>query len=149
VGSTNGVAYTQSATTLTSSTSYGLNLSGNNGAEEDDIAQFTYNGSAFTAGHVDFNSAGSTTFGLTFTCNFAPDSTVASRGIVKPTTNGYNLVTYAVDASTVAFVETDNNQVGIGSFVSQNANASSNAAARHLVVMRATSGPRQALKKRH
>ena len=51
-GMTNGVAYSQSDTTLASGEGYGMNLSGvtPNGAREDDIAEFTNNNGNFT-GH--------------------------------------------------------------------------------------------------
>ncbi len=148
-GNTSGVAYAQSATSLPSvATGYGMNLSGFNGVEEDDIAEFTLNNNSFTSGHIDFNDDGQLTFGQNFSSTFAADSTVASRGTVTPGTHGFNLTTYVVDAATVVFVETDNNQVGLGSMVSQGSSVKSNAAAQHLVVMKVAAGAKKSLKRR-
>ena len=145
-GVTGGVAYSQSATTM-ASTGYGMNLSGNNGAEEDDIAEFNFSGTSLSGGHIDVNDIGATNFGLTFTSTYAPDSSIASRGVITPGSNGFNLVAYVVDTSTVVFVETDSNQVGLGSFVAQTATARSDTASRHLAVMRIVGGPNRKLKR--
>jgi hypothetical protein len=125
-----------------------MNLSGNNGVEEDDIAEFTASSTSFSGGHIDFNDDGVTAFGKTFTSTYAADSTVAGRGVVTPGSNAFNLVSYVVDTSTVVFVEIDTNQVGLGSFVAQTASAKSNAAERHLAVMRIVAGPKGKLKRR-
>jgi hypothetical protein len=146
-GVTDGVAYTQAGSpTLASGQGYGMNLAGFNGVEEDDIAEFTNNSGKFT-GHVDLNDVGSTTFGETFTSTYAADSAVPGRGVVTPGSNAFNLVTYVVDSSTAVFVETDSNQVGLGSFTTQNATASSNAAARQLTVLRLKPGSKPGTKK--
>jgi len=146
-GVTDGVAYTQAGSpTLASGQGYGMNLAGFNGAEEDDIAEFTNSSGKFT-GHVDFNDVGAVTFGETYTSNYTADSTVPGRGVVAPGSNAFNLVTYVVDSSTAVFVETDSNQVGLGSFTTQNASASSNAAARQLTVLRLKAGAKPGTKK--
>ncbi|MGH9494943.1 MAG: hypothetical protein ACRD3B_08105, partial [Candidatus Sulfotelmatobacter sp.] len=139
-GVTTGVAYAQTATTLADNEGYGMNLSGNNGIEEDDIAEFTSSGGTFT-GVIDFNDTGSLTFGQKFTSTYAADSTVSGRGVVTPGSNAFNLVTYVVDDSRTVFVETDSNQVGLGAFVLQNASASSNSAQRHLTALNVTMKP--------
>jgi len=146
-GVTDGVAYAQGASpTLASGQGYGMNLSGFNGVEEDDIAEFT-NTNGTWAGHVDFNDEGVTDFGETYTSNYAADSSVPGRGVVTPTNaNSFNLVTYVVDSSSVVFVETDSTQVGMGSFGTQNASADSNAAARLLTVLQLKPGAKNAAK---
>ena len=148
-GTTSGVAYAQSATSLPSvSTGYGMNLSGSNGVEEDDIAEFTFNNGSFSSGHIDFNDDGALTFDQNFSSSYSPDSAVASRGTVTPGTNGMNLTTYVVDAATVVFVETDNNQVGLGSLVSQGSGVKSNAVSQHLVVMKIAAAGKRSLRRR-
>jgi len=150
-GSTVGVAYTQTATALPSAaTGYGMNITGNNGVEEDDIAEFTNNNGAFSAGHIDFNDDGSTNFDLNFSSTYSADSTVAGRGTVAPGTNGLNLTGYVVDNATVVLVETDTNpiQVGLGSMVSQGGTVKTNAAAQHLAALRVKGGVKNSLKRR-
>jgi hypothetical protein len=124
-----------------------MNLSGTNSVEEDDIAEFTNTSGAWT-GHVDFNDSGTTgtSFGNTYTSTYAADSAVTGRGKVTAGTNGFNLVTYVIDSSTVAFVEIDSNQVGLGSLVLQNASASSNAATRQLAVLQMKPAPKSMMK---
>lgn len=158
-GITGGVAYTQNSTSLASSSQgYAFNLAGaNTNGEEDDIAEFVSSGTAFT-GYIDFNDditaqqAESLTPDKSFSATYSTDSTVPGRISITPNnSNAFNLEAYVVDDSTVAFVETDtgtNIQVGLGSFSTQNAAAMSNAAARHLTVMRLTAGAHKALKRR-
>ena len=152
-GTTAGVAYPQSATSLASGEGYGMNLAsvnfGNGGVEEDDISEFVNTNGSF-AGLIDFNDGGSVTAAQHFSSTYTADSTVPGRGVIAPGTNGFNLVSYVVDSSTAVFVEVDNNpvQVGIGSFAVQNASASSNAAATHLKVLRLIRGAKNAAKRR-
>lgn len=123
-GMTNGVAYSQTATSIASSAGFGMNLSASNSSgEEDDIAEFVTNDGALS-GLIDFNDQGSTRFGHSLSATYATDGNVAGRGTV--TSNSLNLVTYVVDGSTVAIVEVDHNQVGIGILNSQTAGAKSN-----------------------
>jgi hypothetical protein len=148
-GMTGGVAYPQSATSLASSAGYGMNLTGvNSNGEEDDIAEFTNNNGAFT-GLIDFNDQGQLSYAQRFSSTYSADGTVPGRGVVTPVSNAsFNLVTYVVDNSTVVLVETDNNQVGLGSLVEQSASAASNAATRHLSVLRLAPRARGAWKRR-
>jgi hypothetical protein len=135
-GMTNGIAYAQSATTLASGEGYGMNLSGvTTNSAEDDIAEFTNNNGNFS-GIIDINDQGATSFKNTFSASFAADSTVAGRGVVTPTTNGFFLTTYVVDGSTTVAVSSDNNFVGLGALVQQNSSAKSNVVANHLAVLR-------------
>jgi hypothetical protein len=135
-GMTNGIAYAQSATTLASGEGYGMNLSGvTTNSAEDDIAEFTNNNGNFS-GIIDINDQGATSFKNTFSASYAADSTVAGRGVVTPTTNGFFLTTYVVDGSTTVAVSSDNNFVGLGALVQQNSSAKSNVVANHLAVLR-------------
>ena len=120
-GVTSGVAYPQTSTTLASTQGYGMNLTGINAGsgsgsfEEDDIAEFTNTSGSFS-GLLDTNDQGSLTPDQKFGATYAADTTIASRGTVTPTTNGFNLVTYVVDGSTTVFVEVDASQLGLGTF---------------------------------
>ena len=134
-GMTNGIAYPQTATTLASGEGYGMNLSGaTSSTSEDDIAEFTNNNGAFS-GIIDVNDQGSTNFKNTFSANYAADSTVAGRGTVTPSNNGYIMTTYVVDSSTAVAVSTDPSLVALGALVKQNATAKSSAIANHLTVL--------------
>jgi hypothetical protein len=150
-GSTNGVAYAQTATSLAASQGYGMNLSGANlnaGAEEDDIAEFTNNSGTFT-GLIDFNDQGSSlSSGQKFSSTYLADSTVSGRGMVTAGSNSYDLVTYVVDSSTVVLLPIDNTLVGLGSFALQNSSAKANAAISHLAVLRVKPGAKSMLKRR-
>jgi hypothetical protein len=149
-GITSGVAYPQStpAPALASGQGYGLNLTGSNasGFEEDDIAEFTNNSGTFT-GLVDYNDQGSLNGDKRFSASYAADSSNSGRGQV--TSSSFNLISYMVDSSTAVFVETDSNQVGLGSFSEQSAvTPVSNAAMRHLAVLRLAAGAKGAWKRR-
>jgi hypothetical protein len=120
-GMTNGVAYSQTVTSIASSLGFGMNLSGSNSSgAEDDIAEFIINNGALN-GLIDFNDQGLTSFGHRFSATYAADAGVPGRGTV--TSNSLNLVTYVVDGSSVVFVEVDQDQVGIGVLNSQTADA--------------------------
>lgn len=147
-GTTAGVAYPQSATSLASGEGYGMNLAGaNSNGEEDVIAEFVNTDGNF-AGLIDFNDGGQLTAAQHFTSTYTAYTTVPGRGVVASGTNGFNLASYVVDSSTSVFVELDNNQVGIGSFALQNSSASSNAAGAHLKVLRMIHAAKSALKRR-
>jgi len=148
-GTTSGVAYAQTpGATLTSAQGYGFNLTGvNSNGEEDDIAEFTNTSGAFT-GLIDFNDQGTTTFDQKFAATYTADSTIASRGVITPTTNAFNLVSYAVDSSTSVFVEVDTNQLGLGSFGLQTSTAKSNVAAMHLAALNLRTGAKSALRRK-
>ena len=150
-GSTNGVAYAQTATSLASSQGYGMNLTGANfsaSAEEDDIAEFTNNNGTFT-GIIDFNDQGSTLSpNQKFSSTYQADSTVSGRGMVTAGSNSYDFVTYVVDSSTIVALPVDSNFVGLGSFALQNSSAKSNAAVSHLAVLKVKPGAKSCLKHR-
>jgi hypothetical protein len=151
-GMTGGIAYPQTATSIASSQGYGLNLSGSNAnGEEDDIAEFTNNSGTLT-GLIDYNdenaSLGEQLSGdQTLSASYSPDTTVNSRGTITWGGGQYQLITYVVDNATAVFVETDPNQVGLGSLAEQNAGAMSNAAMRHLTVLGMKAGPKKAIKR--
>jgi len=146
-GVTAGVAYLQGSNpALASSTGYGMNLAGINTVEEDDIAEFVNNAGTFT-GLIDFNDAGSRNFGVKFSGSYAADSTVTGRGTVTPGSNSFHMTTYGIDATTTVFVETDSNQVGLGSFESQGSNTPG-AALRQMTVMRLLPSAKKAVRKR-
>jgi hypothetical protein len=152
-GTTSGVAYTQTAgATLASAQGYGFNLTGINAGngggsfEEDDIAEFTNTSGVFT-GLIDFNDQGSTNFDQKFAAAYAPDSTISGRGVITPTTNSFNLVSYLIDNSDAVFVEIDTTQLGIGSFGVQTPTARSNVAAMHLAALHVRPGVKGALRR--
>jgi hypothetical protein len=135
-GMTNGIAYLQSATTLASGESFGMNLSGaTTTSAEDDIAQFTNNNGGFT-GIIDINDQGTTSFKNSFSADYVADGAVSGRGDVSPNNNGFFLATYVVDSNTAVAVSSDQNFVGLGALVQQNSSAKSNVVANHLAVLR-------------
>ncbi len=128
-GITSGVAYPQSATTLAASQGYGLNLSGDNSAgEEDDIAEFTTTASGFS-GLVDLNdetgSGTSLSFDKALTGNLiAPDS----NGRGGASTNYFSFNFYVINSTTLVLLETDSSQVGQGVFEQQTGSGATAAA---------------------
>jgi hypothetical protein len=135
-GSTNGVTYPQSATSLASGVGYGMNLTGvTSSSSEDDVAEFTNNNGAFS-GIIDINDQGTTSFRNVFSGNYSADTTIAGRGSVLQTTNAPLLTTYVIDGSTAVAVSADPGFVGLGALVTQNASAKSNVVASHLSVLR-------------
>jgi hypothetical protein len=126
-GVTLGAAFVQTSTSLASGQGYGLNLSainfpgGNFAApfEEDDIAQFVTTSNSFS-GIVDLNDQGS----LTPTTTFTGAYTAPSGGRGTATSNFFNGDFYVVNGSTLLFLETDSNQIGLGVIELQNASAS-------------------------
>jgi hypothetical protein len=154
LGTTDGVAFTQTTgAALASAQGFGFNLTGINAGsgtgtfEEDDIGEFTNNSGTLT-GLIDFNDQGATTFDQSFAATYAADSTISGRGVIAPTTNAFNLVSYLVDSSTAVFVEMDTNQLGLGSFGLQTPTAKSNVAAMHLVALHLKPGAKNALRRK-
>jgi hypothetical protein len=119
-GITGGAAFPQTATTFPSNQGYGLNLAAINagGFEEDDIAEFTLNGTTFK-GLEDINDQGSLSRGVTFTGTLAADNVVPGHGSAVSTSNQFSFNYYVVDSSTVLILETDTNQLGLGVFEQQ------------------------------
>jgi len=110
---TAGTAYAQTGQTIQASQGYGLNLSGSNsgGFEEDDIAEFTTTSTSFS-GLVDLNDQGSLTSDKALTGTYAPDSPATGRG--SASTNFFTYEYYVASGSTVLLLESDTNQVGVG-----------------------------------
>jgi hypothetical protein len=137
LGQLQGAAYAQSATSFAASEGYGLNLSGTNGLEVDDIAEFTAGTASaspnMTPGILDENDLGTPLGPVSFSGTYTPDASVDGRGsITVPSINTQigtlNLEYYVVDASTVLFIEVDSSQVGIGTILLQSASSSPGAA---------------------
>jgi hypothetical protein len=130
-GITGGIALPQGTTTTISTTpGYGLNLSaingngGNGNFEEDDIAQFVVDSSGNYSGPEDINDEGSTTPNVSFTGTLTPDTAVAGHGSVTNSSE-FNFNYYAAnDGSTILILETDSNQLGLGSFEAQSSSGS-------------------------
>ena len=122
-GVTGGVAFAQTATSFAASQGYGLNLTAINGGngsgefEEDDIAEFTVNADNTFKGLEDINDEGSGASGQAFSGKLKPDTTIPGHGFA--TSNEFNFNYYVVDGSTVLILETDQTQVGFGSFLEQ------------------------------
>jgi hypothetical protein len=145
-----GAALAQTAgATLVTSQGYGLglaainiNIGGISGAfEEDDIAEFSTTGSAFS-GLIDVNDQGTLTFDHAFTGNLTLDSPATGRGVL--TSNIFNGVFYAVDSSNVLLLETDTNQVGTGTLQLQTPGSQSSVAAARMTVLHLTPAARKA-----
>lgn len=135
-GSTFGISagnlYTQTATSIDASQGYGLNLSGVNGnGEVDSIAQFTTSDNSMT-GLYDANNLGYLVTGANLG-NGSYSSTSNGRGTasfpgLQVNSNAYisalNLTFYVVDNATAVFLETDPDQLSIGTLQLQNADES-------------------------
>jgi len=145
-GITGGVAYPQNSTSFASGQGYGLNLTGSNGAEVDDIAEFT-NTNNTLAGLIDVNNAGATNAPQNFNGTYTPDTTNLGRGVITTTTGGVNLVSYTVDGTDSIFIEIDNYQVALGS-IGQQASQSQGAIATRMASLRPKAAARAAWKKK-
>jgi hypothetical protein len=139
LGISGGNVYVQSATALSASQGYGLNLSGANGnGEVDMIAEFTATGNSMS-GLYDVNNFGSLISDYSLgtgsysvssngrgTASF-PNLQTGGNSII----GSLNLTFYVVNNSTVVFIETDGNQLATGTFQLQNASGESPAAQFH------------------
>jgi hypothetical protein len=147
-GITAGVAYTQTATSITSAQGYGLNLTGiNPSGEEDDIAEFTNTSGSF-AGLIDYNDQGTTSFDKRFSATYTVSGATSRATIAS---GSFNLVSYVVDNATTIFVEVDPNpnpQVGLGSFGLQTPGTKSNLSAMHLAALRSKPGAKNAWRRK-
>jgi hypothetical protein len=150
LGLAQGAAYLQSATTFAAA-QYGLSLTADNtGSEVDDIAEFTAGPAAtpnLTAGTLDENDLGGTLAPATLSGTYTPAAMTPGDGtIVIPsikTANGtLNLRYYVIDSTTIAFIESDSKQVGVGSFELQNAAGAVPLAQTHISAVRAFIHPR-------
>jgi hypothetical protein len=154
-GSTSGISggnlYVQSATTLSSSAGYGLNLSGANTLGEVDlIAQFTTNANT-ASGLYDVDNFGwlLTDADLGIDGSWPKESN--SRGFLEfpylqtsynSEIASLNLTYYVVDPSSAIFIETDPDQTATGVFLLQNASdLSTPARSRFVPLAPASSAP--------
>lgn len=151
-GLAQGAAYLQSATTFAAA-QYGLSLTGDNGGEVDDIAEFTAGSLSaspnLTSGTLDENELGGTLPSATFSATYTPASITPGDGsIVFPSINTapnvpLKLQYYVIDSTTIAFIEADSAQVGVGSFELQNAAGAVPLAQTHISAVRAFIQPRR------
>jgi hypothetical protein len=147
LGITDGVAYPQASTSFTTGQGYGLNLTGNNGSEVDEIAEFTDNSSNTLTGLIDINTQGAPSMPQNFGATYAADTTNLGRGLIASTTSATpNLTSYTVDSATSIFIEIDQTQVGLGS-IGQQASTAQGAIA-HVAAIHHVSIPRAASKKK-
>lgn len=144
-GITGGVAYPQNSTSFASGQGYGLNLTGSNGAEVDDIAEFTNTNNSLT-GLIDVNNDGQPNT-QNFAGTYTPDTTNLGRGLITTTTGGVNLVSYTVDSTNSIFIEIDGYQVALGS-IGQQASESQGAIATRMAVLRPSAIAKGAWKKK-
>lgn len=125
-GITSGVAFGQTATTLAASQGFGLNLTGFNSVEEDDIAEFTTTSTGFS-GILDQNDdSNPLNFDKALTGSFPTG--VDSNGRGTASTNYFNFDFYVVNNSTCILLEVDTTQVGLGTFEEQSGTAAAAAA---------------------
>lgn len=146
-GITGGVALTQTGTSITAATGYGLNLTGaDNNGEVDEIAEFTASSSAFT-GLLDENEGGVPNSPK----NLSGTYSVGSEGLGSATLNaGFaSMFFYIADSSTVVFISTDSTQVAVGAFQTQTAPTAAQAAVvqRHLAMLRSVPRSRSVAKR--
>ena len=131
----------QAGATIGATQAYGLDLAAFNttgGNDEDDIAQFTTTSGGFT-GTVDVNDNFFTGGSPSLTSEALSDTTaltIDSTGRCQAITNAggsefVSFICYAASSNTFLLLETDSNQVGVGTFETQS--SSSSAAAVHPV----------------
>src|SRR5258708_157164 len=150
-----GAAYAQMATSFAASQGFGLNLSGTNGAEVDDIAEFTTS-STNISGILDENDLGTPYVPETLSGTYSPDSPATGRGSITVPSLKYgifgtlNLEYYVVDSSTILFIDGDTNpaQVAVGTFQLQNPSSSPAIAQPALSVFRPVFRPHAALRRK-
>jgi hypothetical protein len=150
-GLAQGAAYAQTFTSFAASQSYGLNFSGYNGGEVDDIAQFAVGTSSISPGTLDENDQGKTFAAEAFSGTYTPSAQAPGRGSITATVTGSNTQQptlsfeyYVIDSSTIAIIETDASQVGLGTFQLQNVSGATPLAQSHVSVVRPIIQPRAA-----
>lgn len=136
-GLLSGAAFAQSTTSsLAASQGYAVNVSAINlseGTKEDDIAEFATNtGSGFN-GFLDINDQGTLDPKQTYNGTYTLDSPADGRG--EFTNSNYNLgIFYAIDSSTLLFLDAGD-QVGlVGTGVIQLQNGTQSAVASHVII---------------
>jgi len=152
VGITTGTMLAQGSTaTIGTSQGYGLNLSAfNSSGEEDAIAQFNVNSSNAYTGSADINDVagiGGSSRGVSFTGTLTPDSTIAGHGSVT-NSSLFNFNYYTANSgATTLILETDNSQVGVGSFQLQQSGVTPAAASAHFLALKPSAAAKAAMKK--
>jgi hypothetical protein len=148
-----GAAYAQTSQTLAASQNYGLNLSAFNtsfGVEEDDIAQFNTTSTGLT-GVVDINDDTVLSFDRKLTGNYTLDSPATGRGEATTTASNNSFVSfvfYVVNGSTALLLETDNNQIGAGTFELQSSSAAAPVVLSRMLTTRPGGRPHGALRRK-
>jgi hypothetical protein len=146
LGITSGAAYPQSSTTLAAPPQgYGFNLTGiSPNGEEDDIAEFVTTSSGFS-GIADLNDDAVLSPGKALSATYvAPNA----NGEGSATTNYWAFNFYVVNPTTYILLETDNSQVGLGTF-EQQGSSSAGAAQSMVSILRPAVRPHSALKRRN
>jgi hypothetical protein len=136
-GELSGVAFAQSTTaSLTASQGYAMNLNAINLSEstkEDDIAEFATNGSSGFNGFIDINDQGSLDPQQKYNGTYSLDSPADGRG--EFTNSNYNLgIFYAIDNSTLLFLDAGDNIGLVGTGVLQLQNGTQSETASHVIV---------------
>ncbi len=133
-GVTSAIAYVQSATSIAAPQGYALNFSGANGStgsiiEVDEIAEFIASGGSMS-GLYDVNNLGVLASDLKLGSGATYSVSANGRGTasfpnLQTNSNtlipALNLTFYVVNSSTIVFLETDIDQLALGSFQLQNA----------------------------
>jgi len=165
-GITAGAAYPQTPSSLGASQGYALNLSGaNTEGEVDMIAQFSTNSSGgISSGLYDANNVGAAPSGLVSnlslgsnTAAYSNDSNGDGRGTVSfpnlQTNNNsvigsFDFYFYTINSSSIVFIETDSDQLGLGTLQLQGATGSGDAIRPAFSMMRPVLPAHGALRKR-
>jgi hypothetical protein len=84
---------------------------------------------------------------------YTPDSPATGRGAITAATNGtylggLTLEYYVVDSSTVLFIEVDQGQIALGTFVAQSSVQPVGAARSHVAIVHPTVRPHAALRRK-
>jgi hypothetical protein len=121
----NGIAFAQSAGPFSNGSlnaKYGFNLSGINLnflTEFDAIAQFTADGSGHLTGTLDLNNSGTLSFGLSLTGTYNVAANGRGTATLTTANSTLNLVFYTAGGSRAVFIEVDNVDPALGTFVQQ------------------------------
>ena len=163
-GTLGGAAYPQTSTSLAASQGYGLNLSGadlSSGSESevDMIAEFSTDSSGGLSGLYDANNEGllvsdkSLGNGATYANNSNGRGSIAFPNLQTNSNSligSIGLTFYAVNSTTLVFIETDSNgQVASGVLEQQSSAGSSSAASPHIAVARPLFHPHVARQKKN
>jgi len=137
---TGGFALSQGSVGTLAAQGYGLNLSAvNSQSEEDDIAEFVVNSSNAYNGAEDINDDGTLTSAARFDGTVTSNSAAPGYGAAASSSGQINFNYYLANGgSTALILETDTNQLGVGSFDLQSSSAASSMQSHFTVVPRAS-----------